>query len=66
MINILKGNIFNTKCQTIVNTINCVGVMGAGIAYECKIRYPKMFERYQTLCNENQIQIGMIWEKGLD
>lgn len=61
MINILKGNIFNTKCQTIVNTINCVGVMGAGIAYECKIRYPKMFERYQTLCNENQIQIGKLW-----
>nr|WP_241879278.1 hypothetical protein [Psychrobacter sp. PraFG1]UNK06025.1 hypothetical protein MN210_04845 [Psychrobacter sp. PraFG1] len=39
----LKGNIFCTKAQTIVNTVNCVGVMGAGIALECKLRYPEMF-----------------------
>ena len=31
-IKIIKGNIFNTKAQTIVNTVNCVGVMGKGIA----------------------------------
>lgn len=61
MINIIKGNIFNTKCQTIVNTVNCVGIMGAGIAYECKLRYPKMFERYTQLCDGKQIQIGKLW-----
>ena len=28
------GNIFDSKCNTIVNTVNCVGVMGKGIALE--------------------------------
>jgi O-acetyl-ADP-ribose deacetylase (regulator of RNase III) len=58
---IIKGNIFTTKCQTIVNTINCFGVMGAGIAYECRLRYPKMYERYSELCKEKLINIGSLW-----
>ncbi len=61
MITIKKGNIFTTKCQTIVNTINCVGIMGAGIAYECRLRYPEMYSRYVELCNEKKISIGTLW-----
>ena len=55
------GNIFTTNCQTIVNTINCVGVMGAGIAYEFRLREPDMFEKYQSLCNTKKIEIGTLW-----
>jgi len=58
---ILKGNIFTTKCQTIVNTVNCVGVMGAGIAYEYRLRYPEMYIRYQKLCKEGLMRIGNLW-----
>ena len=54
----LKGNLFSSNCQCIVNTINCVGVMGAGIAYECRLRYPKMFSRYVELCQKKLIDIG--------
>ena len=36
---IIIGNIFETKAQTIVNTVNCVGVMGKGIALEFKKRF---------------------------
>lgn len=61
MITILTGNIFTTKCTTIVNTVNCVGVMGAGIAYECRLRYPEMYEKYQALCKDNLLQIGTLW-----
>jgi O-acetyl-ADP-ribose deacetylase (regulator of RNase III) len=61
MIEIIKGNIFNSNCKCIVNTINCVGVMGAGIAYECRLRYPQMFERYSELCKGNLINIGTLW-----
>jgi O-acetyl-ADP-ribose deacetylase (regulator of RNase III) len=61
MITILTGNIFTTKCTTIVNTVNCVGIMGAGIAYECRLRYPEMYEKYQTLCKDNLLQIGTLW-----
>ena len=45
-IKIVRGNIFNTKAQTIVNTVNCVGVMGKGIALVFKLRYPLMFDNY--------------------
>lgn len=61
MIKIVKGNIFTTKCQVIVNTVNCVGVMGAGIAYECRLRYPIMYERYVQLCRDKKLTIGMLW-----
>lgn len=54
-------NIFNTQCQTIVNTINCVGVMGKGIALEMKNRYPDMFEKYKTFCDNKLIDIGKLW-----
>ncbi len=61
MVKIIKGNIFTSNCQTIVNTVNCVGVMGAGIAYECRLRYPIMYENYLKLCEEKQLDIGKLW-----
>ena len=61
MITIKKGNIFTTRCQTIVNTVNWVGVMGAGIAYEFKLRHPQMFTDYDTFCKNGQIKIGTLW-----
>ena len=56
-----KGNIFNSKTQTIVNTINCVGVMGKGFALVFKLRYPKMFDKYKELCLSKMIGIGKLW-----
>lgn len=60
-VNVIEGNIFTSKCQTIVNTVNCVGVMGAGIALECRLRYPEMFDRYVQLCDSGQIGVGKLW-----
>ena len=60
-IEVIKGNIFNTKAQTIVNTINCVGVMGKGIALVYKLRYPKMFDLYSEYCKSKLIGIGKLW-----
>ena len=53
----IKGNIFNTRCQTIVNTVNCFGVMGKGIAFVHRLRYPKMYEEYKDYCNKKLIKI---------
>jgi len=61
MVEIINGNIFTSQCQTIVNTINCVGVMGAGIALECRLRYPEMYTKYVALCASKKIDIGMLW-----
>lgn len=57
----IKGNIFNSKCQTIVNTVNCVGVMGKGIAFVYRLRYPKMYEEYKDHCNKKLIKTGSLW-----
>lgn len=60
-LSIISGNIFTSKCQTIVNTVNCVGVMGAGIALECRLRYPEMYTQYAKLCDEKKIDVGILW-----
>ena len=52
------GNMFESKCSTIVNTVNCVGVMGKGIALEFKKRYPDMYNDYVEKCNAGQIKPG--------
>jgi O-acetyl-ADP-ribose deacetylase (regulator of RNase III) len=58
---IIKGNLFTSKCKTVVNTINCVGVMGAGIALEFRLRYPEMYESYVEICKNKLIDIGKLW-----
>lgn len=66
-VKILTENIFTTACEVLVNPINCVGVMGAGIALEYRLRYPEMYTRYVALCEQNKIDIGLLWlYKGKD
>lgn len=60
-IRFIKGNIFNSKCQTVVNTVNCVGVMGKGIAQVYKLRYPLMFLDYKEHCRNKLIKPGVLW-----
>jgi len=44
--------------QTIVNTINCRGVMGTGLALEFRLRYPKMYEDYKLRCEKGLVRVG--------
>lgn len=60
-IKIIKGNLFTSKAQTLINTVNTLGVMGAGIALEFRLRYPDMYEKYVELCKQKQIKIGKLW-----
>ena len=60
MIKKIKGNIFNTKCQTLVNTVNCIGVMGKGMALECKLRFPEMFIKYKDSCDKKLFKPGYL------
>lgn len=53
------GNIFESSCTTIVNTVNCVGVMGKGIALEFKKKYPEMFMEYVLKCNRGEVKPGI-------
>ena len=41
MIKFVTGDIFNSNADCLINTVNCEGVMGKGIAYQFKIRFPQ-------------------------
>ncbi len=58
MVKVLIGNLFESKAQTIVNTVNCVGVMGKGVALEFKRRFPEMFEDYGRRCERHEVKLG--------
>jgi O-acetyl-ADP-ribose deacetylase (regulator of RNase III) len=60
MIRFKNGDIFDSTAQCIVNPINCVGVMGKGLALEFKKRFPEMFEYYKTQCNNGLLHVGQI------
>ena len=64
-INYIRGNIFDSSMMTIVNTVNTVGFMGAGIALEYMRRYPDMFDEYKLKCLDGNLKIGEmhIWKK---
>lgn len=53
------GNMFESRAQTLVNTVNCVGVMGKGIALDFKNKYPEMFKEYTQLCAQNRVKPGV-------
>ena len=60
MIQYTIGNIFNSPAQTIVNPVNTVGVMGAGLAKQFKDRYPNMFTKYKSACDNKLFDVGKL------
>ena len=60
MVEYYDGSVFNVEADAIVNTVNCTGVMGAGIALEFSLRYPAMLEHYEKMCKIREIKIGRV------
>ncbi|HEY0757410.1 MAG TPA: macro domain-containing protein [Ktedonobacteraceae bacterium] len=58
MIRVCRGNIFESEMQTLVNAVNCVGIMGKGLALEFKKRFPEMYEDYVLRCKVKQVCPG--------
>ena len=52
------GDMFASDMQTLVNTVNCVGVMGKGIAQIFKQEYPEMFADYVARCERGEVKLG--------
>lgn len=52
------GDLFASGAQTLVNTVNCVGVMGKGVAAEFKKRFPPMMEDYVGRCERGEVRLG--------
>jgi O-acetyl-ADP-ribose deacetylase (regulator of RNase III) len=60
MIEFTKGDMFDSPADVRVNTVNCVGVMGAGVALAFKNRYPDMFKDYQNACRDRRLRPGKL------
>jgi O-acetyl-ADP-ribose deacetylase (regulator of RNase III) len=60
MITFLESSVFDSPAQTLVNTVNTVGVMGKGIAKEFRSRYPDMFREYKRLCDDGKLRLGRL------
>lgn len=58
MFKVLIGDMFGSRAQALVNTVNCVGVMGKGVAELFKKRYPAMFDDYKQRCERNAVRLG--------
>ncbi|WP_062287450.1 type II toxin-antitoxin system antitoxin DNA ADP-ribosyl glycohydrolase DarG [Demequina phytophila] len=53
-----SGDLLLSTSQTLVNTVNTVGVMGKGIALAFKQRYPAMYDDYRRRCERNEVLLG--------
>ena len=56
---ILIGDMLQSKAQTLINTVNCVGVMGKGIALEFKKHFPDMYKDYVLRCERHEVRPGV-------
>lgn len=59
MIKIIEhGDLFDSKCDWLVNAVNCIGIMGGGIAKIFSNKYPEMMLSYKNECRNKVLQIG--------
>jgi O-acetyl-ADP-ribose deacetylase (regulator of RNase III) len=61
MIECKTGDIFTIDSQAIVNTVNCVGVMGRGIALQFKKKYPENYKDYESACKRKEVKPGKMF-----
>lgn len=67
MLQFHRTSLMTSSAQTLVNTVNTVGIMGKGLAAAFKERYPEMYSDYRKRCSAGQFFPGSIWLwKGAD
>ena len=60
MIELAKGNILDAPAESLVNTVNTKGIMGAGIALQFKQAFPDMLRDYEKACRAGEVRLGKI------
>lgn len=60
-IEITSRNIFDSNKNMIVCPVNCIGVMGKGLALQFKKAFPTMFLKYKEICNQKLLVPGKLW-----
>lgn len=61
MIDFKQGNLLEEDVQALVNTVNCVGVMGKGIALQFKQAFPENFRQYAKACRAGEVEPGRMF-----
>ena len=66
MIRHATGNLLQTDAEALVNTVNCDGFMGKGIALQFKQAWPENFDAYAKACRAKEVRPGhmLVWESG--
>lgn len=61
MLEICSGNLLEANAEALVNPVNCVGVMGKGLALQFKKAFPENFEEYQRACQDGEVKPGQMF-----
>ncbi len=61
MIRFKQGDLLEANAEALVNAVNCVGVMGKGIALQFKQRFPDNFAAYERACRHKEVQTGLMF-----
>jgi O-acetyl-ADP-ribose deacetylase (regulator of RNase III) len=61
MLEFKQGNLLEEDAQALVNAVNCVGVMGKGIALQFKQAFPENFQQYKKACDAKEVQPGRMF-----
>nr|WP_205703883.1 macro domain-containing protein [Candidatus Chloroploca sp. Khr17] len=61
MITLTQGDLLKADTEALVNTVNCVGVMGRGVALQFRKAFPANFTAYAVACKNHQVQLGKMF-----
>jgi len=61
MVEITHGNMLETDAEALVNTVNCIGYMGKGIALQFKKAFPENFKVYHRACKKAEVKPGRMY-----
>jgi len=61
MIRYTTGNLLQAPAEALVNAVNCVGVMGKGIALQFKQQFPENYEAYRSACDRGDVRPGQVF-----
>ena len=58
MVKFQKGDILHSGAQALVNAVNCVGIMGKGLALQFKKAFPENFRFFAQACERGEVRLG--------
>ncbi|MBS0236462.1 MAG: macro domain-containing protein [Proteobacteria bacterium] len=61
MTEIKQGDILQENAEALVNAVNCVGVMGKGVALQFRNAFPDNYRAYAKACKNNEVQLGRMF-----